>query len=153
MSRSLALASVVAVAVLVGTATLAVPLSPVAAQVSITFGAPPPAPVYEAMPGPRSGYVWAPGHYVLINDRYVWQPGQWLVARPGYRYVPDAWERILVSGRERWRYVPSRWDRDGDGIADRYERHARRSAWNNGPWGDRDHDGVPNAYDRYDNRW
>jgi hypothetical protein len=35
---------------------------------------------------------------------------------------------------------PTRWDRDGDGIANRYDR-------------DRDGDGVPNRFDRYpDNR-
>ncbi|MFO1082065.1 MAG: YXWGXW repeat-containing protein [Reyranellaceae bacterium] len=147
MFNRMALASVVAgVAVL--TDALVLPVAPAAAQVTITFGAPPPAPVYEVVPVPRSGYVWAPGHYVLVNDRYVWQQGRWLAARPGYRYVPDTWERVAMGGREQWRYVPSRWDRDGDGIPDRHEHHAARG----GPWGDRDHDGIPNAYDRYDNR-
>ena len=39
---------------------------------------------------------------------------------------------------------PTRWDRDGDGIANRYDR-----VYN--PYWDRDGDGVPNRYDR-DNR-
>ena len=103
--------------------------------------------VYEAVPAPRAGYVWAPGHYRLINDRYAWTPGHWEAARVGYRYIPDTWERTMIGGREQWRYVPSRWDRNGDGVPDRYERHSER-----GPYGDRDHDGIPNAYDRYDNR-
>src|SRR5258708_10894258 len=102
-----------------------------AEQLSITFGSPPPPPVYEMVPAPRVGYVWAPGHYVLVNDRYVWTRGQWMAARAGYRYVPDTWERTYVSGREQWRHVPSRWDRDGDGIPDRYQRQSER-----GPWGD-----------------
>ena len=105
-----------------------------------------PAPVliYEVVLAPRAGYVWAPGHYRLINDRYVWTQGHWEVARVGYRYAPDTWERFVVGGREQWRYVPSCWDRNGDGIPDRYQRHSER-----GPYGDRDHDGIPNAYDRY----
>src|SRR5882757_2498338 len=76
------------------------PLTPAAAQVSVTFGSPPPAPVYEAVPAPRAGYVWAPGHHRLINDCYVWTPGHWEAVRVGYRYVPDTWERFVVGGRE-----------------------------------------------------
>jgi hypothetical protein len=137
-------AAVTCSAVAVGGAAL----MPAAAQVSITIGTPPPAPVYEVVPAPRPGYVWAPGHYVLVNDRYVWRKGEYIVARPGFRYVPDRWERVTVSGREQWRYVPSRWDRDGDGVPDRHERHSA-----NLRWGDKDHDGVPNAYDHHDNRY
>ncbi|WP_422001666.1 YXWGXW repeat-containing protein [Reyranella sp.] len=126
------------------------PFNSADAQVSITFGqAPPPAP-YEAVPAPRAGYVWAPGHYNLVNDRYQWSPGHWVAARPGYRYVPDNWERYTANGRDQWRYVPSRWDRDGDGVPNRYDRTDNRHG--NGPNGDRDRDGVPNKYDRYDNR-
>src|SRR6476469_5650444 len=31
----------------------------------------PPAPMYEAVPAPRQGYIWAPGHYTWDNGRYV----------------------------------------------------------------------------------
>ncbi len=40
---------------------------------------------------------------------------------------------------------PTRWDRDGDGIANRYDR-----VFN--PRWDRDGDGIPNRYERRDNR-
>jgi hypothetical protein len=144
MLKRIAITSLAAAAVF-STATVGM-ATPAAAQVGVTFGSPPPAPVYEAVPAPRAGYLWAPGHYRLVNDRYVWSPGHWEAARAGYRYVPDAWERVVSGGREQWRYVPSRWDRDGNGVPDRYERHSER-----GEWGDRDHDGIPNAVDPYNN--
>ena len=39
-------------------------LAPASAQISINLGAPP-APQYEAVPAPRPGYAWAPGHWQL----------------------------------------------------------------------------------------
>ena len=147
MLKRVAIMSITAATLAYTAAIGSASLTPAAAEVSITFGSPPPPAIYEVAPAPRPGYVWAPGHYVLFNDRYVWRKGQWIVARPGYRYVPDRWERIYVGGREQWRYMPSRWDRNGDGIPDRYEHHS----WNN-LWSDRDHDGIPNAYDTHDNR-
>jgi hypothetical protein len=146
MLKRIAITSLAAAALFSTAAVATASLTPAAAQVNITFGAPPP-PVYEAVPVPRAGYVWAPGHYVLVNDRYVWTRGQWMAERPGYRYVSPTWERVYIGGREQWRQMPARWDRNGDGIPDRYQRQSER-----GPWGDRDHDGIPNAYDRYDNR-
>src|SRR5262249_21456001 len=69
-------------------------VSPAAAQASlnISIGPPPPAPVYEAVPAPRAGYVWAPGYYRYEGSRYVWTTGRWMAERPGYRWVPDRWE-------------------------------------------------------------
>ena len=150
MLKRIAITSLAAAALFSTATVITAPFTPADAEVNITFGSPPPSAQYELVPAPRAGYVWAPGHYTLVNDRYVWSPGHWMTARSGYRYVPDTWERVFVSGREQWRYVPSRWDRNGDGIPDRYE--AKRYHDNNGPWGDRDHDGIPNAWDRYDNR-
>ena len=147
MLKRIAITSLAAAAFL-STAVASASLTPAAAQLSITFGSPPPPPVYEMVPAPRVGYVWGPGHYVLVNDRYVWTRGQWMAERPGYRYVSPTWERVYIGGREQWRHVPARWDRNGDGIPDRYQRQSER-----GPWGDRDHDGIPNAFDRYDNRY
>ncbi|UYN94193.1 MAG: YXWGXW repeat-containing protein [Enhydrobacter sp.] len=148
MLKNVAMTSLAAVAIFSAATMATAALTPAAAQVSITFGAPPPAPVYEAVPAPRHGYVWAQGYYRLVNDRYVWVPGRWVEARPGYRYVPDRWDRVYIGGREQWRYVPSRWDRDGDGIPNRYDRRDDRHGWK----GDRDRDGIPDRYDRYDNR-
>ncbi len=59
--------------------------------------------------------------------------------RPGYAYVAPRW---VERGNGQWYMVGGNWergpngDRDGDGIANRYDR-------------DRDGDGIPN---RYDNR-
>jgi len=151
MLKRIAMTSLAAAAVFSSAAMASAWLTPAAAQVNIMIGTPPPAAVYEAVPPARAGYVWAPGHYVLVNDRYVWTRGQWVTTRAGYSYVPASWERVYVGGREQWRFVPSRWDRNGDGIPDRYQSQSYRYN-ERGPWGDRDHDGIPNAYDRYDNR-
>jgi len=140
MLKRIAITSLAAAAFFSTATVVTAPFTPADAQVSITFGSPPPPPRYEVVPAPRVGYVWAPGHYELINDQYVWRPGQWMTERPGYRYVAPTWSQV----GNQWRYVPSRWDRNGDGVPDRYQ--AQR------PYGDRDHDGIPNKYDRYDNR-
>ncbi len=131
------------------------PVTPASAQVSITFGNAPPPVRYEAVPPARSGYVWAPGQWQLVNDQYVWTEGRWQQARPGYRYVPDNWERYSSNGRDQWRYQPSRWDRDGDGIPnnrDRYDnRQDNRPNTAQNPLGDRDRDGIPNILDIQNN--
>ena len=87
MLKRMAITSLAAAAFFSTATVVTAPFTPADAQVSITFGSPPPPPRYEVMPAPRAGYVWAPGHYELINDQYVWRPGQWMTERPGYRYV------------------------------------------------------------------
>lgn len=94
----------------VTTATTA-SLTPAAAQVTITFGSPPP-PRYEIVPAPRVGYIWAPGQWRWVDSRYVWHAGAWYRERPGYRYVPARWDHRFVEGREQWHYYGSRWDHD-----------------------------------------
>ena len=75
MLKRIAITSLAAAAVF-STATVAMaPVTPAAAQVSVTFGSPPPAPIYEAVPAPRAGYVWAPGHYLRPPVR---TPRGWL---------------------------------------------------------------------------
>src|SRR5262249_3079321 len=107
--------------------------SPAAAQASmnigLTIGTPPPAPVYEVVPAPRAGYVWAPGFWQWEGGRHAWHAGYWMPERRGYNWVPDRWDQVHGG----WRHEPGHWDRQGA----------------NRPWGDRDHDGVPNAYDRH----
>ncbi len=150
MLKRIALTTLAAAATF-ATATVALaPVTPAAAQVSITFGAPPP-PRYEPIPVGRPGYVWAPGQWRLVNDQYVWQGGQWYQDRPGYRYVPDRWERYSYNGRDQWRYHASRWDRDGDGIPNRYDRYDNRNDQAQNPFGDRDRDGIPNIIDMHNN--
>ena len=97
-------------------------------DVHLNFG--PPAPQYEVVPAPRPGYVWSPGHYVWRDGRHVWIAGSFVAERPGHVYVAPRW--VERSGR--YYYQPPRWDRDGDGVANRYDR-------------DRDGDGVRNRYD------
>src|ERR1051326_4281561 len=86
MLKRLAITSLAAAAFLSTATVITAPFTPANAQVSITFGAPPP-PRYEVGPAPRAGYVGAPGPYELVRDQYVWIPGQWMTARAGYRYV------------------------------------------------------------------
>jgi hypothetical protein len=108
--------------------------SPAAAQASmnigLTIGTPPPAPVYEVVPAPRVGYVWAPGYWHWEGSRHVWHAGSWMPEHRGYNWVPDRWAQV----HDGWRHEPGHWD--------------RQVAYNR-PGGDRDHDGVPNAYDRH----
>ena len=83
------------------------PLPGVAASnvnIQLNFG--PPAPRYEAVPAPRRGYIWSPGHWAWDGYRHVWVAGQWEPLRPGYSYHASNWyER---SGR--WYYQPSYWE-------------------------------------------
>ena len=152
MLKRIALTTLAAAATFAMTTAAMAPVTPAAAQVSITFGNPPPPARYEPVPAGRPGYVWAPGQWRLVNDQYVWQPGQWQQARAGYRYMPDSWNRETVNGRDQWRYQPSRWDRDGDGIPNRNDQYDNRSNNNaTNPFGDRDRDGIPNILDNQNN--
>lgn len=119
MIRKTFLAASVALLALGGAVT-----TPAQAQVSITFGSPPPPPRAEVVPAPRRGYVWSPGHWELRNRRHVWVAGTWVRERRGYAYTAPAW----VERNGRWEYNRGGWRR-----------------------GDRDGDGVPNAVDRRPN--
>ena len=84
-------------AVVISTPVLIAPamVTPAAAQVelNVSIGVPPPAPVYEVVPVPRVGYVWAPGYYRWDGGRHVWIAGRWMEERRGYHWVPDRWAR------------------------------------------------------------
>src|SRR5687767_13988489 len=144
---------------------LATPLSSVA-QVEVQLNFAPPAVRYEAVPAPRGGHVWSPGHWQWRGNTHEWVAGHWQASRPGYVYYAPAW----VERNGRWHYQTSRWDRDGDGIPNRQDATPNRSSTrtdrdgdgirNNrdatpdgrtGPRGDRDADGVPNRSDNYPN--
>jgi hypothetical protein len=110
-----------------------------------TVQAPPPAPIYEAVPAPRQGYLWAPGHYTWENGRYIWRGGEWMATRPGYGWQAAHWEQ---RGDGSWYLVAGTWVR-----TDNYAGYE-----NNGQWAyrDRDGDGVINRDDRFPNdgrRW
>jgi hypothetical protein len=85
----------------------------------------PPAPRQEAVPGPRRGQVWVPGHYEYRHRQYVWVGGHWMRERRGYGYNAPRW----VERDGRWVMEPGRWvrggvrDRDGDGVPNRMDNH------------------------------
>ena len=118
----------------VSTSALVAPamLSPAAAQGINTFGTPPPAPVYEVVPAPRAGYVWAPGYYRWDGDRHVWTGPLDAAAGGlslGARHVGSHVARPERLAYHRRPLGPQR---------QRRSRPLRASAC------DRDHDGVPN---------
>lgn len=82
--------------------------TPAAAQVgvSINIGVPPPAPIFEPVPAPRVGYVWAPGYWGWENGRHMWHGGYWMHERPGYSWTADRW----VHEGGGWRREPGHWD-------------------------------------------
>lgn len=107
----------------------------------------PPAPVVETMPSPRRGQVWVPGYYDHRGNQYQWVQGHWVRERRGYDWQEARW----IERNGEWRRVGGDWqrrgpdgDRDGDGVANRYDRdqNLRRN-------GDRDGDGVRNKNDRF----
>ena len=52
----------------------------------------------------------------------MWVAGTWVPERHGYRYENSRW----VEREGHWHHQPggwSRWDRDGDGVANRYDRY------------------------------
>ena len=72
-------------------------LMPVTASAQIDLNlfvnAAPPAARYEAIPAPRSGYVWAPGYWNWEGNRHVWTAGRWEQERQGYQYQRSEWQR------------------------------------------------------------
>ena len=107
------------------------------AQTAVVVQGPPPAPIYETVPGSREGYIWAPGHYVWEGGRYRWHGGEWMAARPGYAWQAAHWEQ---RGDGSWTLVGGTWVRS-DNLA--YDSGRR------GAFGDRDGDGVINRDDNF----
>ena len=81
-------------------------------DVVVQVGTPPPAPIVEVIPAPRTGYVWVPGYYAWHGDRHIWIKGRYVVERPGYSWVPDRW----VQSGSQWRQERGYWaPRSGPG--------------------------------------
>ena len=170
MKRTLSLAALIAL----GAAFAPLPAL-AQADFRLYIGSAPPAPVYEVVPGPRHGYVWAPGYWEWRGHRHAWVPGRYIAARPGYVYAPPSWHQR----QGRWYMEPARWtqygrdrDRDRDGIPDRFERRSYAPVYGGGyrdgrdyyrdgrdydrggrrydrdRYRDTDRDGIPNRYDR-----
>jgi len=147
---------------LIGAAAYAPLPSNAQPHVSVIISSAPPAPIYERIPGPRRGYVWAPGYWQWRSQRHAWVPGHYIAARPGYVYAAPSWRQR--GGR--WYMEPSRWSRHhgpahvvagGYRDHDRYDRHERRGhgyghgyqhGGRDGRWRDTDRDGIPNHRDR-----
>jgi hypothetical protein len=85
-------------------AVLALPIAGTA-QVAVGVTIAPPAPRYEAVPQPRPGWVWGPGHWAWVNGRYAWEGGNWIAARPGYRWMAGSW----VPRGPNWVWMPGHW--------------------------------------------
>ncbi|MGH8666809.1 MAG: YXWGXW repeat-containing protein [Burkholderiales bacterium] len=81
------------------------PNSPTIHEETVEAPVPPPLPRYEAMPPPRSGFVWAPGHWRWNGCKHAWTAGHWEKKHPGAQWVPDRW---LRAGRT-WRFEPGHW--------------------------------------------
>jgi len=81
----------------------AVALSAVFVDVDVA----PPAPQVEIVPGPRAGYVWAPGFWDWRGHNHVWVRGHWIRERPGWHWVPDRWDQVGPH----WHHVGGHWER------------------------------------------
>jgi hypothetical protein len=104
------------------------------AQYTAIVSVAPPAPRHEVAPAPRTGWVWAPGHYEWRGGEYAWTEGQWMRDRSGYEYREARW---VQRGDGSWVLVGNNWER-------RQARHAERTS----PDGDYDRDGIANRFDR-----
>src|SRR5438270_13225973 len=101
-------------------ASLGIAAFPAAAVVVVHVA--PPAPLYEVVPPPRHGWVWAPGFWQWRGHRHVWIPGHWVRVRPGDVYAPARW----AQRDGYWHYYGPAWsrraDNDGDGVPNAYDR-------------------------------
>ena len=108
------------------------------AQYSAIVSTAPPPPRHEVAPAPRTGHVWAPGHYEWRGSEYVWIEGRWMRDREGYESREPHW---VQRGDGSWVLVGNNWEER------RAERQARREARMH-PDADFDRDGIATRHDR-----
>jgi len=77
------------------------------ARVDLSVNVGPPAPIYEPVPPPRSGWAWAPGYWDWNGHRHVWHKGYWQHGRVGYRWEPHHW----AHRGDHWELERGRWSR------------------------------------------
>jgi len=108
-SMPLKLAMVATLGLAFAGATTYAPPASAQAYVVTRIGVAPPPPRYERVPGPRAGYVWAPGYWRWDGRarRHVWAGGYWVRGRPGYSWHPAYWDH----GRDGWRFRNGYWAR------------------------------------------
>jgi len=75
-------------------------------DVAVELSVGPPPVVYEAVPPPRVGYVWAPGYWDYNGHRHVWAKGHWERERHGDRWVRGEWHEH--DGR--WTLTRGHWE-------------------------------------------
>jgi hypothetical protein len=68
---------------------------------------PAPVPLYDAVPPPRTGSLWEPGHWHWNGERYVWIAGRW--SSGGTRYGHWVLGRWGWDG-DRWGRRPAHWE-------------------------------------------
>ncbi|KAF3997243.1 YXWGXW repeat-containing protein [Glaciimonas immobilis] len=100
--------SILCVSLLAASAGFMAPMTSVQAQVIGDVVVAPPQPRYEIVPGPRAGYVWAPGYWRWNGRRHIWVGGHYLRAHRGYRYNAPRWEH---DPRGDWRFREHGWER------------------------------------------
>jgi hypothetical protein len=88
-----------------GSATIAPVVA--SAGIGIDIDIAPPAPRAELVPGPRAGFVWAPGYWDWRGGSHVWVAGRWRRERPGYHWAPDRWEQRGPH----WHHHGGHWER------------------------------------------
>ena len=73
-------------------------------DIELNFG--PPPPVYEVVPAPRAGYVWAPGYWDYERNRHTWRKGHWERERHGEHWTGGHW----VQHDGRWHLNRGHWE-------------------------------------------
>jgi hypothetical protein len=144
MHRKTLIAATLAAGTLMGLGTAAQAVPAVVAGTSVYVQPAPPAPMYEAVPAPRAGYVWTPGHYQWRGDRYEWTTGNWLETRPGWAWQEAHWQQRPDGS---WYLVGGQWLRQDNYSS--YDARMQERRWRAQHDRDRDGDGVPNRYDAY----
>lgn len=77
------------------------------ANVNLEIDIAPPAARVEAIPGPRVGYVWAPGYWEWRGHEHVWVGGRWMRERRGRHWIPEHW----VQNGPHWHMERGHWGR------------------------------------------
>jgi hypothetical protein len=85
-------------------AALSSPLAIAATSFELNIG--PPAPRYEVVPPPRTGYVWAPGYWDYNGHQHNWRKGHWERERHGEHYVAGGW----TEHDGRWHLNQGHWE-------------------------------------------
>jgi hypothetical protein len=81
--------------------------APAYSAVNIDLNIGPPPVRYEAVPGPRAGYIWAPGFWDYSGSKHVWRGGHWERDRPGQHWHNGGW----AQRDGRWHLDRGRWER------------------------------------------